>query len=323
LPDSLTPLPIVLGPTGAGKSDLALCIAEALPGEIVNYDSLQIYRGFDIGTAKTPVSARRGIPHHLIDIRDPTELFTAGDYSVLARRTLAEIAARGHTPVLVGGTGFYLRSLLEGLFSGPSRSSELRKRLELREERRRGSLHRILTRLDPLSAARIHPSDKNKLIRALEVRLLEGQPVSELLNRGRDPLAGFRPIKIGLNPPRELLYQRLDARSVQLFAQGLIEEVGELLHRGIPPDAKPFESIGYQQGLAVMQNRMTRADALASTQLETRRYAKRQLTWFRKESGVHWLPAFGNDSQTIAQTLAIITAETVMERLQPHSKNSK
>ena len=313
----------MLGPTGAGKSDLALSIAEALHGEIVNYDSLQIYRGFDLGTAKLPPSARRGIPHHLIDIADPADVFTAGGYSALARATLTEIAARGRIAVLAGGTGFYLRALLDGLFAGPERNTELRDRLARREARRPLSLHRILTRLDPPAAARIHPNDRNKIMRALEVRLLEGKPVSELFLRGRDPLAGFRAIKIGLNPPRSALYERLDARSRRIFDNGLLDEVRELLGRGVSPDVKPFESIGYSQALAMIQDRMTIEQALRSTQQETRRYAKRQLTWFRKEDDVHWFRAFGDDPETVARSLNVIRAETVMERLQPRSQELK
>ena len=222
---SLIPLPVVVGPTGSGKSDLAIHIALAVGGEIVNCDSLQVYRGFDIGTAKVPAAERQGIPHHLIDIIGPDQLFTAGDYARLATTALREIAERGRIPVVAGGTGFYLRALLDGLFPGPARDETLRTRLEHREGSRAGSLHRILKRLDPATAARIHPNDKNKTMRALEVRLIEGRPLSLLFERGRAPLSGFGPIKLGLDPPRELLYARLNARATAIFERGLVDEV--------------------------------------------------------------------------------------------------
>ncbi|MGD0435751.1 MAG: tRNA (adenosine(37)-N6)-dimethylallyltransferase MiaA [Bryobacteraceae bacterium] len=300
------PLPIVLGPTGSGKSDLALCIATALGGEIVSCDSLQVYRGFDLGTAKLGAAERRGIPHHLLDLIDPTQLFTAGDYARVARTCLREIAGRNRIPIVVGGTGFYLRALLEGLFPGPERSPRIRDRLARREQRKSGSLHRILSRLDPAAAARIHPSDKNKTIRALEVRLLDGRPLSALFKLGREPLTGFQPIKLGLDPPRDLLYRKLDARSERMFESGLIAEARDLLAAGVPVDAKPFESLGYRQALDVVQERLTLEQALASTQAATRRYAKRQLTWFRKEHSVHWLQGFGDDEQVQDQALAVI-----------------
>lgn len=303
------PLPIVVGPTASGKSALAIRVALAVGGEVVNCDSLQLYRGFDIGTAKVPEAARGGVPHHLIDLIEPTQLFTAGDYARTARAILADIAGRGQIPVVVGGTGFYLRALVDGLVPAPPRSETVRWRLERREQRRPGSLHRILSRLDPAAAERIHSNDKNKTIRALEVRLLEGGPISTLFARGRDPLTGFRPIKLGLNPPRRLLYQRLDARTVEMFEQGLIEEVRHLLSSGVPLHAKPFEALGYKQALQVIQSGLTREQALRSTQLETRRYAKRQITWFRKEHEVHWLEGFGDDPELQQQALAQIAQE--------------
>jgi tRNA dimethylallyltransferase len=302
-------LPIVLGPTASGKSELAIHIALAVGGEIVNCDSLQIYRRFDIGTAKVPEAARQGVPHHLIDVADPGQVFTAGEYARAARDLLRQITKRGRIAVVVGGTGFYLRALLEGLFSGPVRDPSIRARLERREDRRRGSLHQILSRLDPVAAARIHANDKNKIIRALEVRLLEGKPITEAFRRGQERLEGFRPIKVGLNPPRPLLYQRLNARAVRMFEQGLLEEVRGLLQSGVSRDAKPFESLGYKQALALIEGQLTPEQALAATQLETRRYAKRQLTWFRKEQSVHWLNGFGDEPTVQEQALEILAAE--------------
>jgi tRNA dimethylallyltransferase len=302
-------LPVVLGPTASGKSELAIHIALALGGEIVNCDSMQIYRGFDIGTAKVLEAARHGVPHHLIDVVNPDQVFTAGEYARVARDVLRQVATRGRVAVVVGGTGFYLRALLEGLSPGPARDSAIRARLERREEKRRGSLHRILLRLDPLAAARIHSNDKNKIIRALEVQLVEGKPISELFDRGRERLEGFRPIKIGLNPPRPLLYQRMDARAVRIFEQGLVDEVRGLLAAGVPRDSKPFESLGYKQALEVIEGRLMPEQALAATQLETRRYAKRQLTWFRKEHGVRWLSGFGQEPAVQQKALALLATE--------------
>jgi tRNA dimethylallyltransferase len=298
-----------VGPTGSGKSALALRIALAVGGEIVNCDSLQVYRGFDIGTAKVPAAERRGIPHHLVDVIEPAQLFTAGDYARLAETALREIAERGRIPVLAGGTGFYLRALLDGLFPGPSRDETVRTRLQRREQRREGSLHRILQRLDPAAAARIHPNDKNKTMRALEVRLIEGRPLSALFERRRAPLTGFRPIKLGLDPPRELLNARLNARACAIFERGLVDEVRHLLATGVSRGAKPFESLGYKQVLQVADGSLTLEQALESTQLETRRYAKRQITWFRKEQGVHWLAGFGDDPSVQAEALAIVQGD--------------
>lgn len=305
----------MIGPTGSGKSDLSIRIALAVGGEIVNCDSLQVYRGFDIGTAKVPVTARQGIPHHLLDIVDPTSLYTAGDYARQAEAVIREISGRGRTAVLVGGTGFYLRSLLEGLSPGATRDDTLRARLQDRELRLPGSLHRILARLDPASGARIHPNDKNKTLRALEVRLLEGAPLSSMFGRGRTPLGGFSPIKIGLDPPRDLLYARLNERARKMFdaelsEPTLVDEVHGLLASGLPVEAKPFESLGYKQAIQMLQGRITEQQALESTQQETRRYAKRQRTWFRKEQGVQWIEGFGDDPQVQAEALAILQRAT-------------
>ena len=305
----MNPLLVVIGPTGTGKSDLAIRLAVEIGGEIVNCDSLQLYKGLDIGTAKVPQAERRGVPHHLIDLIEPTRIFTAGEYAEAARTVLREIAARNRIPVVVGGTGFYLRAMLEGLFPGPPRDAVVRARLESRERVRPGSLHRILSRLDPASAARIHANDKNKLIRALEVRVLMGQPISTMFELGRAPLGDFRAIKLGLEPARNLLYERLDARTANIFARGLVEEVRALLAAGVPADAKAFESLGYKQAVQVVEGRLSREEALASTQIETRQYAKRQTSWFRKEEGVHWLKGFGEDAGVQQQALEIVQSE--------------
>ena len=297
------PLVAIAGPTGSGKSSLALDVAEAFGGEIVNCDSLQVFRHFDIGTAKLPEPARRGIPHHLIDIVNPDEVFTAGDYARRARSTLEKISARGHLPVICGGTGFYLRALLTGLFEGPGRDEALRERLASRERRRPGSLHRLLSRLDSAAARKIHPHDVPKVTRALEVCLLARRPVTELFRAGRNALEGYRALKLVLNPAREALYERLDARCCAMFEGGLTEEVRHILNLGFSPDVKPFESHGYKQALQLLRGELTRAQAIEQAQRNTRRYAKRQMTWFRQEPSVEWVPGFGDDSVVSGQVL--------------------
>ena len=288
---------VILGPTGSGKSDLALRLAAEFSGEVVNCDSLQIFRYFDIGTAKLPADHRRGIPHHLIDILDPDQLFTAGEYARLAREVLAEISARGQLPVVAGGTGFYLRALLDGLFPGPARDQALRDRLAERERRRPGSIHRLLGRFDPQAARRIHPNDLPKLMRALEVCLLTRRPVTEIYQEGRNELRGYEILKIGLSPLREQLYARLDQRAEQMFQTGLIEEVRGILTRGFAVSAKPFESHGYRQAVQFLNGELNQAQAVFYAQRNTRRYAKRQMTWFRQERGIEWFRGFGDELQ--------------------------
>ncbi len=288
----------VVGPTASGKSALALDLAERLGGELVNCDSVQIYRGFDIGTAK---AAPRTVPAYIFDILEPTELFTAGEYARRARAVLEGIRARGRVPVLVGGTGFYLRALLEGLFPGPERSEDLRRRFAKRPVER---LHRLLGRLDPVSAARIHPRDKPKLVRALEVCLQARRPMSQLWAEGRQGLEGFRAVKLGLNPPRAELYQRINARAAGMFHGGLLEEVRGLLDRGVPESAKPFESHGYAEALRVLRGEISLEEAIEITQRKVRRYAKRQMTWFRRERDLTWFHGFGDDPAVLRQALA-------------------
>ena len=284
----------VAGPTGSGKSDLALLIAEKFDGEIVNCDSLQVYRHFDIGTAKLSLAERRGIPHHLIDILDPDQLFTAGEYARLARAAIAEISARGRLPILAGGTGFYLRALLEGLFEGPARDQPLRDRLSAREARRPASLHRLLRRFDSTAAGKIHANDIPKVTRALEICLLTRQPVSRLYQQGRDALSGYRTLKLGLLPDRETLNPRLDARCAWMFEHGLVEEVRRILALGFSPACKPFESHGYKQAIQLIQGEIGPRDAVFYAQRNTRHYAKRQITWFRRERELQWMKGFGD-----------------------------
>lgn len=285
----------VVGPTGSGKSDLAIHLAELFSGEVVNCDSLQVFRHFDIGTAKLPPGARRGIPHYLIDIVDPDALFTAGEFARVARDTVSEISARGKLPIVAGGTGFYFRALVDGLFEGPERDDALRARLAARETRRPGSLHRILRRFDREAAAKIHRNDIPKVTRALEVCLLTRRPVTDLFREGRDALRGYRVLKLGLLPDRELLYRRVDERCAWMFEHGLVDEVRHILALGFAPEAKPFESHGYKQALQFVRGELNLREAVFYAQRNTRNYAKRQLTWFRREPGLVWLRGFGDE----------------------------
>jgi tRNA dimethylallyltransferase len=292
----------VCGPTGSGKSALALDLAERLGGEIVNCDSLQLYRGFDIGAAKTPPAERRNVPHHLFDVVTPQTGYSAGEYARQARAVIAQIAARGRLPVIVGGTGFYLRALLAGLPTLPGRDAGLRARLLGKENARPGRLHRLLTRLEPAAAARIHPRDVQKLTRALEVRLLTGRSLPPPAQA--QPLEGYCNVKIGLNPNRAFLHQKLDARAAAMFDGGLLEEVRTLLAQGATGAEKPFESLGYKQALRHLRGELTLEQAIASTQLETRQYAKRQWTWFRRDPEIFWIAGFGDDPAALAEALA-------------------
>ena len=302
------PLVAIMGPTASGKSELALRIAESFSAEIVNCDALQLYRGFDIGTAKTPAAARRGIPHHLFDVLDPQTGFSAGDYARAAREVIAGISSRGHVPLVVGGTGFYLRALLDGLPALPPRQNELRERLGAREQRHTGALHRLLRRLEPAAAARIHRHDIQKVMRALEIRLLTraALPAPEAAT----PLQGFKVLRIGLVPERSLLASAIAARTRQMFEGGLMEEVRGLLAQGLSGEEKPFESLGYKQALAHLRGQMSLEQARESTELETRQYAKRQLTWFRGTSKhgarIVWLAGFGSDPAIVDAALEAI-----------------
>jgi tRNA dimethylallyltransferase len=287
---------LLLGPTGSGKTALSLALGERFGGEIVSCDSVAVYRGMDLGTAKPAKEEQARLPHHLIDVADPDQPFTAGEYSRQARALLRQIASRGRLPIVTGGTGLYLRALTEGLFAGPERQQELRARLQKsRKKHGEAWLHRLLQRLDPASAARIHPNDAAKLIRAIEVCLAAHKPLSEV--QGRDPLVGFRLLRIGLNPPRQALYDHLNQRAAAMFAVGLIEETRSLLARYGP--VKAFDSLGYRQAMAVLAGTMSEEAAIAAAQQGHRNYAKRQLTWFRREPEVHWIEAFGDQPETL------------------------
>ena len=305
----MIPLTAVVGPTASGKSDLALDLAARFNGEIVNFDSVQLYRGFDIGAAKVPPAERHDIAHHMLDVADPEEDVTAGDYAPRAREVLRELNARKKLPILVGGAGFYLRALVEGLFPGPARDRAVRARLTARAaEKPAGYLHRLLTRLDPEAAGRIHPNDHAKLIRAVEVCLIARAPMSSLWKQGKNLFAGYEVFRLGLNPPREKLRDRIEARTVRMFQAGLIDEVQRLLDLGVRREARAFGALGYKQALAHLDGAFTIEQAVEETIVRTRRYAKRQMTWLRREPDVHWLAGFGEDEAIQKQGTAAVQA---------------
>ncbi len=295
--DSSDPLLVVIaGPTGSGKTALSLAIAERFGGEIVNCDSVAIYREFEIGTAKPSAEERSRAPHHLFDILEPTQQMTAGEYSRVGREVLEQIKSRGKLPIVVGGTGFYLRALLEGLFEGPERSDELRERLRTIERKKgAGYLHRILLRMDKAAAQRIHANDVPKVIRAIEVCIQARQPMTQMWQEGRDPLKGFRVLRFGLNPERNALYTHINERCAHMFEAGLIEETERLMQKY--PDAPALASLGYKQAAQFLRGEINRKLAIWAAQQGHRNYAKRQLTWFRREPEMHWLSGFGNDPQ--------------------------
>jgi len=301
---NLSRLVVVLGPTASGKSALGIALAERLGGEILVCDSTQVYRHFDVGTAKVPAALQRGIPHHLVDLVEPAEVFTAGEYRRRALAVLEDVRGRRRLPVLTAGTGLYLRALLEGLADAPERSEELRERLRRKaDERGPEHLHRILARVDGEAAARIAPRDTQKIIRAIEMRILAGKPVGEIHRGGREGLAGYEVTKIGLLPPRAELYAKIDARARSMIEAGWIEEVRGLIARGVASDAKAFQFIGYSELREHVEGRMELEEAVRHIQQATRRFAKRQITWFRKEQGVHWLSGFGDEPGIVAAAL--------------------
>jgi tRNA dimethylallyltransferase len=299
-------LVVILGSTGSGKTALSLELATRLHGEIVNCDSVAIYREFRIGTAKPTPEEQARAPHHLFDAVEPTSYTTAGEYTRRARQVLADIRDRGALPIVVGGTGLYLRALLEGLFRGPERSDALREELRSRaQEKGARHLHRLLAHLDRVSAEKIHANDVPKLIRAIEVCLSARQPMSEQWKSGRDALRDFRILRIGLDPQRAKLYERINARVKDMFDAGLVQETKQLLAK-YGETARPLNSIGYKQVVQHLRSELDLPAAIAAVQQAHRNYAKRQMTWFRREPDVHWLTGFGAEPDVQAQAVALI-----------------
>lgn len=300
------PLIVLVGPTASGKTSLALRLAEEFNGEIVSCDSVAVYREMEIGTAKPSREERALIQHHMIDIAWPDEACTAGDYSRQAREALAGITERGHLSIVAGGTGLYLRALVDGLFPSPPTHPGHRERLRQRAKTHGSAyVHRLLARLDATAAAAIHANDVPKVVRAIEVSLAAKQPLTEQWQKGRDALTGYRILRLGLNPPRPLLYERINQRAAAMFDRGLIEETERLIER-YGPDCRPLTSLGYAEAAAVLRGEFTREQAVAQAQQGHRNYAKRQATWFRREPGIHWFKGFGHDEEIAGQARELI-----------------
>jgi tRNA dimethylallyltransferase len=297
---------VILGPTGSGKTALSLELATRFHGEIVNCDSVAMYREFRIGTAKPTLEEQKRARHHLLDVIEPTSYTTAGEYARQAREILKDIRQRDVVPIVVGGTGLYLRALLEGLFAGPERSEELRERLRARAHEKGPSyLHRVLRRLDRPTATRIHANDVPKMIRAIEVCLAAKQPMSQQWKAGREPLTGFDILRIGLDPNRAELYRRIHERVLAMFDAGLVEETRDLLKK-YGDTARPLSSIGYKQVVQLLNGEIDREAAVDAVQQAHRNYAKRQMTWFRREPNVNWMHGFGDQAEVITQAVAAV-----------------
>jgi len=305
-------LVVILGPTGSGKTALSLELATRFHGEIVNCDSVAIYREFRIGTAKPTSEEQSRVPHHLLDVIEPTAYTTAGEYARTARSVLNEIRGRGAMPIVVGGTGLYLRALLEGLFAGPERSEELRDRLR-EQAKEKGSyyLHRVLQRFDPNAAAKIHANDIPKIIRAIEVCIAARQPMTEQWQSGREPLTGFEILRIGLDPHRADLYRRIHERVLAMFDAGLVEETERLLGK-YGDSARPLQSIGYKQVVQMLKGEFDRDAAVSAVQQAHRNYAKRQMTWFRREPKVFWVRGFGDEPRVLTEAIAAVQSELTL-----------
>lgn len=300
------PLIVLVGATASGKTALSLRLAEEFDGEIVSCDSVAVYRGMEIGTAKPSLEERGMVPHHMIDVAWPDEACTAGDYGRMARESLAGIVERGHLPIVAGGTGLYLRALIDGLFPAPPQQKGLRERLR-ETARARGAeyLHRILRRLDSAAAEKIHANDVSKVVRAIEVSLAARQPLTEQWQKGRDALTGFRILRLGLTPERKRLYERINTRASAMFDRGLVEETERLVER-YTYDCRPLNSLGYAEAVAVLRGQMTRDEAVLAAQQGHRNYAKRQGTWFRREPDMHWLAGCGEDDAVWDEALGLV-----------------
>ena len=308
------PVVAIVGPTAAGKSTLGIEVALRLNGEIINCDSVQVYRGIEIATAKVPFEERKGVPHHLIDFVSPEINYTAGDWAREAQVKIEEIERRSKVPLLVGGTGFYLRALRRPFFPSPQTNESLRVRLNnLREKRGAEYLHSLLRRVDPASAEELYPRDWPRVQRAIEVRLQTGRPMStQKVNRAEPHESTRRLCILALSPPREELYRRINERTEEHFAAGLVDEVKQLLAHGIPPDSNALGAHGYRRTVEYLLGKRDLKSAVEQTKLDVRHYAKRQLTWFRHEPGVEWFPGFGEEKRLL---LAVL--ETLDSRVRP------
>jgi tRNA dimethylallyltransferase len=299
------PLLVIAGPTASGKTALAMRLAEQLGGEIVSCDSLAVYRLMEIGTAKPTAAERARIPHHCLDLYWPDEACTAGDYARAARAAIAGIRERGKIPIVAGGTGLYLRALLDGLAPTPTRDEALRERLrEIARRREAKWLHRVLQRLDPQAAALIHANDTPKLVRAIEVTLAAGAPQSAQWQQGREPLEGYRVLQLGLAPDRERLYARINSRAAAMFERGLLEETAMLRAR-YGDGCRNLAALGYAQAMSVLRGELKVAEAVLAAQQGHRNYAKRQLTWFRRVPEMQWLAGFGDEPAIQAEALRL------------------
>lgn len=310
----LTPMVVIVGPTAAGKSALGVHLAKLFGGEILACDSTQLYRRFNIGTAKPTEAERRNVPHHLLDVYEPEEISNAGEYRRHAIKVLQDLRRRARLPILTVGTGLYLRALLEGLAEAPLRSDELRARLAARASQNGPNyLHRVLARMDREAAARIAPRDHQKLIRAVEVCMLTGKRISEVHRAGRAPLDGFRPVKIGLSPLPAELNKRIAFRIAAMLERGWLDEVRELVSQGVSAHHKPFDFIGYRELRAHLAGDISLGDAVTRIESATRRYAKRQRTWFRKVPHVSWFEGFGDDGSIQAAVCQYLKTELVSQ----------
>jgi tRNA dimethylallyltransferase len=313
---SATTLPllvVLLGPTASGKTALSLALAERFNGEVVNCDSVAVYRDFEIGTAKPTAAERARVPHHCVDIVSPEREYSAGEYQRDGRAAIADITARGKLPIVTGGTGLYLRALLEGLFDGPQRSEELRNRLRRSAVRHgAGWLRRLLERLDSAAAGRIHANDTPKLIRAIEVSLEARRPITEAWAAGAEPLTGYRILRLGLAPERTALYGRIDARAAAMFERGLVAETEQLIAK-YGAERRIFGTLGYRQAKQLLAGELSEAQAIEAAQRGHRNYAKRQFTWFRREPEVRWLTGFGDTPEIQQAAMEAVAARVASD----------
>ena len=319
--ESLNPVIAIVGPTASGKSTLGIEVALHLGGEIINCDSVQVYRDIQIATAKVPIEERKGVPHHLIDFVPPSINYTAGEFAREAATKIDEIESRGRVPILVGGTGLYLRALRNPFFPSPQTNEDIRRRLnEIREDRGADYLDRLLQKLDSASAKDLYPRDWPRVQRAIEVRLQTGKSMSEQKTRRPEPHESTRRLRIiALNPPRAELYARINNRTEGHFSAGLVEEVETLLSKGVPANSNALVAHGYRRVVEYLAGKRDLASAIDQTKLDVRHYAKRQLTWFRKEPGVEWFDGFGEDSRINQSVLKAVSKDSKVQQVSPGS----